>query len=42
MIQRFNYQLAKQNLTGLGDKKYAYYFFFLQILMLKFAFRPKK
>lgn len=41
MIQRFNYQLAKQNLTGLGDKNYAYYFF-LQILMLKFAFRPKK
>ena len=41
MIQRFNYLLAKQNLTGLWDKNYAYYFF-LQILLLKFAFRPKK
>lgn len=25
MIQRFNYQLAKQNLTGFWDKNYTYY-----------------
>ena len=33
MIQRFNYQLAKQNLTGLWDKNYAYYFFFTDFVV---------
>ena len=33
MIQRFNYQLAKQNLTGFWDKNYAYYFFFTDFVV---------